>query len=100
MVSAQLHSSIDALNRSNTVSVDADCLVDHGDQDTVDNETGGLLHLYGGLADILGNLLDGLLPSPVGVFRPAMTSTSFITGAGIEEMHTDDWDDPALHRAR
>ena len=57
MVCTQLHSLVDILHRGNAGLNQADGLVDHGDQDLVDDETGSLGDLNGLLADLLGQLM-------------------------------------------
>ena len=45
MVCTKLHSSIDTLSRSNTISKDANCFVNHRNQDTIYNKSGSFFYL-------------------------------------------------------
>ena len=51
--STQLHSQVDVRRGSDAVSVDADCFVDHRDQDTVNNEACALVDSNRSLAQLL-----------------------------------------------
>jgi hypothetical protein len=94
MVASELHSGIDALDVGSACSIYADGFVDHRNQDTVYNETCSLVNLYRSLAKSNGDLLN-LLNGFFGVLAPAMTSTSFITGAGLKKcMPTTAWKGP------
>ena len=54
VVSTVHHSGVDVLLGGDAVLQDDDGLVDHGEQDAVDHETGSLADLDGVLADLLG----------------------------------------------
>ena len=47
VVGAQHHALVDVLSGGDTIGEDADCLVDHRDEDAVDDEARGFLHLHG-----------------------------------------------------
>ena len=88
MISTKLHCSIDAFDIGNTFHLDESSFVDHGDQDAVYNETCSLVHLNGGLADLCGDLLDGVN----GLLRSVHACdhlNQLHSVSGIEEMHTD-----------
>ena len=89
MVGAEHHGLVDVLNGGNAGLDQADGLVDHGDQDLVDDETGSLGDLNGLLADLLGEVVDeveGLLRG-VGA---ADDLNELHAGHGVEEVHADD----------
>ena len=67
--SAQLHSQVNVGRGSDAVSVDADCLVNHRDQDTVYNEACALVNSDRGLAERLHQLIGGLKCLVVGQHR-------------------------------
>ena len=58
MIAAQLHSCVDTGDIGNAGVLDVDCLVDHRDQDPVDDKAGSLVDLYRNLAELLGDLID------------------------------------------
>ena len=60
MVGTQLHSGVDTGDVGDTLHLDEGGLVDHRDQDAVDNEAGSLVDLNRALADLGADLLDGL----------------------------------------
>ena len=84
VVGTQLHSGVDTGDVRNALHLDEGSLVDHGDQDAVDDEAGSLIDLNGALADLNADLLDGL-DGLGGVFTPAMTSMSFMRSAGLKK---------------
>ena len=89
MVRAEHHGLVDILDRGNAGLDQADGLVDHRDQDLVDDEARSLGDLNGLLADLLGEVVDeveGLLRS-VGA---ADDLNELHAGHGVEEVHADD----------
>src|SRR5699024_2449052 len=88
MIGAQLHRGVDALYRGNAVRVDAYCLVDHGNQDTVYHEACCLLNLNRGLSDLSGDGFDLL-----NRLRRSVQSRDYLNQlhnrSRVEEMHAD-----------
>ena len=89
MVRAEHHGLVDILDRGNAGLDQADGLVDHRDQDLVDDEARSLSDLDRLLADLLGEVVDeveGLLRG-VGA---ADDLNELHAGHGVEEVHADD----------
>ena len=89
MVGAEHHGLVDVLNGGNAGLDQADGLVDHGDQDLVDDETGSLGDLNGLLADLLGEVVDEVEGLLRGV-SAADNLNELHAGHGVEEVHADD----------
>ena len=60
VVGAKLHALVDVLSRSDAVGQDAHSLVDHRDEDAVDDKSRSFFHLHGLFADGRGKLDDAL----------------------------------------
>ena len=89
VVGAQHHALVDVLSAGDAVGEDADSLVDHRDEDAVDHEAGGFLHLDGLLADGGGEVNDALGHFVAG----QLTFDDFNEGhavGGVEEVHADE----------
>ena len=89
MVSTVHHSGVDVLLGGDAVLQDDDGLVDHGEQDAVDHETGSLADLDGVLADLLGAGIDSLEGLVVGT-GAADDFHQLHSGSGVEEVHAQD----------
>ncbi len=83
---AQLHSGIDIFYAGDALRIDADGLVDHGNQNPVHHESGSLLHFHGSLADLHGNALDLLHQLVGGV---CACDHQLHPVGRVEEMHAD-----------
>ena len=88
MVGTQLHSGVDAGDVGNALHLDEGSLVDHRDQDAVDDEAGSLVDLDRLLADGNGDLLD-LLDSLSGSVAASDDLDELHAVCGVEEVHTD-----------
>ena len=88
MISTQLHSSINTCDIGYTFHLDESCFVDHRDQDTVNYKTCCLVHLYGSLADLFRDLLDGI-HGLCGSIHTCNYLYQLHAVCGIEEVHTD-----------
>ena len=89
MIGAQHHALVDVLSAGDTVGEDANSLVDHRDEDAVDDESGSFLHLHGLFADGRGQFNDALGDFIAG----QLTFDDFNqchTIGGIEEVHADE----------
>src|SRR5699024_778176 len=89
VVGAQLHGGVNALHGGHAGVYQIDALVDHGDQDLVDHEAGGLVNLDGLLADLHGQVPDGVEGLIGGVSAPDDLH-QLHDGSGVEEVHTDE----------
>ena len=89
VVGTQLHGSVDTLGGSHAGLHQTDGLVDHGDQDLVDHEAGGFSYLHGLLADVGGQLADGVIGLLGGVDAPDDLH-QLHHSSGIEEVHPDE----------
>ena len=85
---AQLHGGVDVLHAGDALRVDADSLVDHGNQDPVHHESGSFLHLYGGLADFRSDILD-LLYQLIGGVGACDDLHQLHPVGRVEEVHAD-----------
>ena len=88
MIGTELHGSVDAFDGGDALGVDADGLVDHRDQDTVDNEAGGFLDMDRNLAHLLGDL-NNLVNRLGGGVLAGDDFDQLHDGGRIEEMHAD-----------
>ena len=88
MVGTQLHSGVDTGDVRNALHLDEGGLIDHGDQDAVDDEAGSLIDLNGGLADLNADLLDGLDGLGGGV-HTGDDLDELHAVSGVEEVHAD-----------
>src|SRR5699024_8957963 len=79
---------VDDRHVGNALHLDEGGLIDHGDQDAVDHETGSLVDLHGGLADLGGDLFDGLDGLGGGVDTGDDLDELHAVG-GVEEVHAD-----------
>ena len=89
MVRAEHHGLVDILDRGNAGLDQADGLVDHRDQDLVDDEARSLSDLDRLLADLLGEVVDEV----EGLLRGVGTADNLNelhAGHGVEEVHADD----------
>ena len=89
MVGAQLHGGVDALSGGNAGVQNVSSLVDHGNQDLVDDEAGSLVDLDGLLADGHGAVPNGL-EGLVGGVGAADDLNQLHDGGGVEEVHADE----------
>ena len=87
MVGAQLHSGVNVSSGGNTGLQQTNALIDHGDQDAVDHETGSLVDFNGSLAQFNGQILDLLHQFGRGVGAGDDFDQLHI-GSGVKEMHT------------
>ena len=88
MICTKLHCCVDACYVRYAFHLNESCLIDHRDQDAVYYETSCLVHLNCSLADLLGDLLDGVN----GLLRSVHASdhlNELHSVSGIEEMHAD-----------
>ena len=88
MVGAQLHSGVDTGDVGNALHLDEGSLVDHGDQDAVDDEAGSLVDLDRALADLGADLLDGL-HGLGGSVHTGDDLDELHAVSGVEEVHAD-----------
>jgi len=88
VVCTQLHSGVDASNVGDALHLDECGLIDHGDQDAVDDEAGSLVDLHGVLANGNGDLLD-LLNGLSGSVAACDDLDQLHAVCGVEEVHTD-----------
>src|SRR5699024_11832842 len=79
---------VDDRHVGNALHLDEGGFIDHGDQDAVDHETGSLVDLHGGLADLGGDLFDGLHGLGGGVDTGDDLDELHAVG-GVEEVHAD-----------
>ena len=89
MVAAQTHGGVDVLGGGDAVLDQLNGLVDHGDQQAVADEAGGLGHGDGSLADLLSQGEDGVV-GIVGGVAAADDLNQLHGHRGIEEVHADD----------
>ena len=89
MVGAQLHGLVDVLYGGGVGLDQGDGVVDHGDQQLVHHEAGGLLHLHGVLAQLNGQVVGELEHLGSGVDAPDDLH-QLHAGHGVEEVHADD----------
>ena len=88
MVGTQLHSGVDTGDVGDALHLDEGSLIDHRDQDAVDDEAGSLIDLNGGLADLNADLLDGLDGLGGGV-HTGDDLDKLHAVSGVEEVHAD-----------
>ena len=88
MVGTQHHGFVDILHGGGTCLYQTDGVVDHGDQQLVDHETGRLLDLDGVLAQILGQVVSKF-KDLVGGIDAADDFHQLHAGDRVEEVHAD-----------
>jgi len=89
VVGAEHHAFVDVLSAGDTVGEDAASLVDHGDEDAVDDEAGGFLNLDGLFADAGGEVDDAFADLVVGELSADDLDESHAVG-WVEEVHSDE----------
>ena len=89
VVGAQHHALVDVLSAGDAVGEDADSLVDHRDEDAVDDEAGGFLHLHGLFADGRGQFNDALGDLVAGELSLDDFNKGHTVG-GVKEVHADE----------
>ena len=89
VVGAQLHGRVDALCAGHAGVQQVGGLVDHGDEDLIHHEAGGLVDLHGLLADLHGQIPNGGKGRVRGL-GPADHFHQLHHGGGVEEVHPDE----------
>ena len=88
MIGAQLHSLVNISHACGAVSINADCFVDHRDQDSVYHKTGSFLYLNGSLADLYCDSFD-LLNHLIRRILTRNYLNQLHSVGRVEEVHTD-----------
>ena len=89
MVGTQHHALVDVLGAGNAVGQDTNCLVDHRDENAVNDKTGSLVNGHGSLADLGGQVNDALGSFIAGELALDHLNERHAVG-GVEEMAADE----------